>query len=333
MTDASATARLERGYRWLLVCYPARHRRAHGEEMIGVLLAAARDGQRRPGLGDSVNLLWGALLIWLRPRPAHDAAGGWRESLAAFSVAAPLAILALFFLGVMLRRGGATAGPVPLLAGAAFMGLGLAVPFMLLGLRRTAGVVCGLAALYLAGASFTVATDIAQATAGLTGFAFPVFAYATQSAAALGSPGRRRGWHVLDWRAWTLIGLAVAAADAFEWAIEKSRTYQVVYYRSGHSAVHESPVPHWLALAAAIAVLVLLVVGVAAARSPQGRRLAALFAIPAWPWLMGYLWPGPGDPLTALLLTYLPPLAIAALVVRAARRAGRAKGRGAAARA
>jgi hypothetical protein len=39
MTDISA---LERRYRRLLAVYPPAHRRVHGEEMVGVLLASAR---------------------------------------------------------------------------------------------------------------------------------------------------------------------------------------------------------------------------------------------------------------------------------------------------
>ena len=46
----SEMSRLERRYRRLLAWYPARHRRTYGEEMIGVLLASAPDGQQHPRL-------------------------------------------------------------------------------------------------------------------------------------------------------------------------------------------------------------------------------------------------------------------------------------------
>jgi hypothetical protein len=46
---AQDTAALERRYRRLLRCYPPSHRAVHQEEMLGVLLAAARPGQRTPG--------------------------------------------------------------------------------------------------------------------------------------------------------------------------------------------------------------------------------------------------------------------------------------------
>ena len=48
--DPAGAAVLERRYLRLLRCYPPAHREFHREEMLGVLLAAARPGQRTPGL-------------------------------------------------------------------------------------------------------------------------------------------------------------------------------------------------------------------------------------------------------------------------------------------
>jgi hypothetical protein len=61
------TAALERGYRRLLACYPRDFRRESGPEMLGVLLDAARPGQRRPRPGEAADLLRGAVVRWLRP--------------------------------------------------------------------------------------------------------------------------------------------------------------------------------------------------------------------------------------------------------------------------
>ncbi len=48
---------LERRYRRLLAWYPADYRRIYGEEMLGVLMAAAAArGGGRPGLADTLNL-------------------------------------------------------------------------------------------------------------------------------------------------------------------------------------------------------------------------------------------------------------------------------------
>jgi hypothetical protein len=59
--------RLERGYRRLLACYPRAYRRENEDEILAVLLACARDGQQRPGLAESADLIKGAVRIRLRP--------------------------------------------------------------------------------------------------------------------------------------------------------------------------------------------------------------------------------------------------------------------------
>ncbi len=58
MTDDGA---LERRYRRLLAWYPAEHRRAYGEEMIGVLPAAAPEDSNRPGFAGAFGLIRGGL--------------------------------------------------------------------------------------------------------------------------------------------------------------------------------------------------------------------------------------------------------------------------------
>ncbi len=58
---------LERRYRRLLACFPSAFRREHEEEMLVVLLACARDGLRRPGVADTVDLLWRALRLRVAP--------------------------------------------------------------------------------------------------------------------------------------------------------------------------------------------------------------------------------------------------------------------------
>ena len=56
---------LERGYRRLLACYPRPFRRDSGEEVLAVLLASAHDGQQRPGLAESADLVRGAVRMHL----------------------------------------------------------------------------------------------------------------------------------------------------------------------------------------------------------------------------------------------------------------------------
>jgi hypothetical protein len=61
--------RLRRRYERLLFTYPAAYRRAHGDEMLGTLLDAARPDQRLPAPREAISLLLGGL----RTR-AHQAA-------------------------------------------------------------------------------------------------------------------------------------------------------------------------------------------------------------------------------------------------------------------
>jgi hypothetical protein len=95
MSEVSA---LEHGYRRLLACYPAEHRRAYAEEMVGVLLASASDGQRRPGLRDTADLIAGAVKVRLRNLVSADPDPGWRDALALTSLLAPL-LLAVLLVG------------------------------------------------------------------------------------------------------------------------------------------------------------------------------------------------------------------------------------------
>jgi hypothetical protein len=60
------TAGLERGYRRVLMCYPKKFRQESGQEILGVLLATAEEGQRRIGLAESAALIRGGLRMRLR---------------------------------------------------------------------------------------------------------------------------------------------------------------------------------------------------------------------------------------------------------------------------
>jgi len=64
MSDREA---LEHGYRRLLACYPREFRHENEEELLGVLLASAADGQRRVGAAEAADLIRGALRARLRP--------------------------------------------------------------------------------------------------------------------------------------------------------------------------------------------------------------------------------------------------------------------------
>jgi hypothetical protein len=65
MTDA---ADLERGYRRWLRWYPKSFRRKHEAEILAVLMAGAREGQRQPEPMECLDLMRSAL--WMRLRPS-----------------------------------------------------------------------------------------------------------------------------------------------------------------------------------------------------------------------------------------------------------------------
>ncbi len=65
MTDSLT---LERGYRRILACYPRAFRQESEEEILAVLMATAREGQRRVGLAEAADLIRGALRMHRGPR-------------------------------------------------------------------------------------------------------------------------------------------------------------------------------------------------------------------------------------------------------------------------
>ncbi len=91
MTDR---AQLEQRYRRLLKCYPRAFRAEQEEEMLVVLMACARDRQRRPGPTDSVNLIANALLMRVRFRaPRSIPTVFWAVRLMALGAVLELAAL------------------------------------------------------------------------------------------------------------------------------------------------------------------------------------------------------------------------------------------------
>ncbi|HEY6496434.1 MAG TPA: hypothetical protein VIZ43_24415 [Trebonia sp.] len=85
LTPGTPHAELEQRYRRLLRLYPREFRTRRTDEMIGVLMAGAADGQKRPARADVSDILRGSLRERLRgPR------GGWSFALSAFALVAPL---------------------------------------------------------------------------------------------------------------------------------------------------------------------------------------------------------------------------------------------------
>ena len=74
------TASLERGYRRVLACYPKAFRQENTEEILAVLVASAKEGQRRIELAECAALVRGGLRMRLRPvaRPPRTVRGAVR---------------------------------------------------------------------------------------------------------------------------------------------------------------------------------------------------------------------------------------------------------------
>ncbi|HEY7430000.1 MAG TPA: hypothetical protein VH641_04620 [Streptosporangiaceae bacterium] len=313
------TAALERRYRRLLSLYPRRHRRAHAEEMLGVLLAAAADGQRRPRLADAVDLIWCALKIRFRALLRGPADQHWQDALAVVSVVAPLLLLAADLgmtdlLGVAIRgMGGSFGGPSwavywwnwPTTVGAALL-----VLLVLLRARRTAALI----ALATTAGTVLASTQYVPAPAISSGTAIRLVLGALATVALTVSPGPARGLAILRPRRTALIGAGALALGAVIWG----------------DPFITSHVP----LLAGLTLLTVAPAGVAVAclQHPVGRRVVALLLIVAVP-LYGAIFTEAVPPFYGLVgipqsyfMLYLSLLVTG--VVVAAAWLGRRRGRG-----
>jgi len=255
----SGTAGLEGRYLRLLALYPAEHRRAHQDEMLGVLMTGARAGQRRPGLAESADLIRGALRIRLRPAPGQLAGALWRDALAVVSALLPLIILV--YLSVLelslVGEHGVVAG-VFARSGAERLAVWAALTAcVLLRLRRTAALVgagmliwAATPATYTPGWMYLSLTDmLIFVTLGL------------EVAALLASPGPRRGWQILTWPGLgTALAVPVAVASVINWVW----------------------LNHPFAAAAIVIAVIALAMAGTAVTSARGWRVAALLLVPGF---------------------------------------------------
>jgi hypothetical protein len=267
----SAAADLEGRYRRLLRMYPAEHRRKHQDEMLGVLMTGAHAGQHRPGPADTANLVWGALLIRLRPAPPGTAWPLWRDALAVVSVVLPLAFLAYKIVSVTTVL---TLQPVTHVAFIAFAqellvsagALVILTTLVLLRLRWVA--ILATAGLLM---WFLVATASAPDWVVIEpGVMLTVAVLGLELAALLASAGPRRGMQLMSWRYYALAVLAPAAvACVFHWVW----------------------LPHPLLADATVIVLAAITLAGMAVATPLSRRVALALSIPAYYLVVGHLVP------------------------------------------
>ena len=326
-TDPAGAAVLERRYLRLLRCYPPTHREFHREEMLGVLLAAARPGQRAPGLGQAVNLAACGLVIRVRRIPGWLAADAGQDALAVVSLIAPAVVLILLALarGAMDATMDATANTrvpywtlLPVLPSlgesVVMLALGESVVMLawlavvLLGLTGRRGAAAVIAAISLTLAWLAVLTASVQQSGALSqgllqflGTVDVPVVLASLAACSLAlSPGPLRGLAIVGWRRACLMIAGLSAGFGFPSIV------QLVHpaARSGDLAFRLLGV-----LAIALAVAVTRVPG------PAGRRVAGLVAAGLLPSLAATLpypfYGGPAPWLVILVVAVLVwPVAI-----------------------
>jgi len=89
----AGTARLERGYRRVLACYPRSFRAENADEVLAVLLAAAAAGQARVGWAEGWDLVRGGVRMRLWPAASRPRAVRAAVTLMLAGAAAELAAL------------------------------------------------------------------------------------------------------------------------------------------------------------------------------------------------------------------------------------------------
>jgi hypothetical protein len=279
----TGAAGLERGYRRLLACYPARFRGEHGEELLAVLLAGARDGQRRPGLAESASLLRSGLGMRLRPDASQSARQGWADALAVFSLAGPVLLLATTVLVALARSYALGRGRYTTLLGLPgfwiMLGFQVAVAALVLaGLRRAALVMTAVyllitcLSLYLFSFPFALWSPLVVSLLAIN-------VCIVELAALLGSPGPRRGRDLVHWGHGVVLLLCAPALAS----LTVTTTYPILYRH-----------PRITLLLIVIVVAVIARLARAVRLSRHFRLLLAALACPyvllTASWTFGWLW-------------------------------------------
>jgi hypothetical protein len=253
---------LERRYRHWLGLFPAAHRAVHGEEMLGVLLAGARDGQHRPRLADTADLAWGALKIRLRPSP--DAP--WSDALAVVSVVLPLIAAVSFAARSWDSLAGLPPGafrPVAEFLGKSLAARVLVVALVLLRLRRTA-LLAVIALLAWQVLSYSGGGQVNETVVD-PAVAMTILALALEAVVLAGSPGPVRGLQILRARHY---GFAVAVAAGSGLAASLMTSIGAIQVAE-------------LVIAPVVAVGMVIA-------APLSRRILVLLSLPLYYWVLGF---------------------------------------------
>jgi len=235
----TAAGGLEGGYRRLLRWYPPSYRGRHEDEILGVLMAAAQPGQRRPSARESLDLLWSALKIRIRMALRGADSQPWAAALALVGVLLPLLML-LLKLTEFLDRGAqyGFGSPADILIGAygepgAYAGSFQSNPHSValtgnvtdaltagplpalilavlacLGWRRAAAVCAAFVPLAYLGISLTSGYTLLAGPRGDV----TLYAYGLEALILLVAAGAARGWRAMQWRPSALLAAATVAA-------------------------------------------------------------------------------------------------------------------------
>jgi hypothetical protein len=301
----SGEGALERRYRRLLAWYPAVHRATYGEELIGVLLAAAPGGSSRPGLAAAFDLIRGGLRVRSRSAWRALTAIDWPDALAVCSVAVPVLLLGyLTTQWVYFLRD--SAGPLPALAPGLPV-LAVAAPLLVaLRFRRTAAVIAAGLAGWLSILTIGAALPDGAWLINGGGLAGSV-ALMLWAAALAWSAGPRRAAEILTPNSWVVLagsGVAMGVIQPYLWRR-----------------------PIWVAAVIVIAVLAVAAAGLLGTiPGPAARGLLLLLAAPAYPgavWAIGMS--GPFGSYTGGFpsFVFLPSVLLACLAAAASWRSRR----------
>ena len=309
--DPAGAAVLERRYRRLLRCYPPAHRAFHREEMLGVLLATARPGQRTPGLGQTVNLAACGLVIRVRRIPGWLAADAGQAALDVVSLIDPAVVVILLVLQAVVfillvpqqaaMNAAASAGSVVpgLLLGPPSFGKSVVVMIAwlavvvlgLTGRRRTAAKIASISLMLALLVVLVVLMQPGQPgrPGGLVQFLpfgdVPVVLASLAACSLALSPGPRRGLAIVGWRRACLMIAGLSAGFGFPsivQLVDPAAPMGDLHFRQpgglpkGDLAFSLAPGDLEFRLLGVLAIAV--AVAVTCVRVPVGRRVAGLMA-------------------------------------------------------
>jgi hypothetical protein len=270
---------LERGYRRLLRWYPPEHRRAHEEEMLGVLIAGSGPDRVHPSARDAFDLIRGGLGIRVRHAPRAFARAGWYDAAALLNVLAPVILL------LAAIRYAVAAGPMVSHDG----GRGLVfhpAPSWLLWAAAAVAALAGARRMAAGGVLAAIAVEFATFAGYADGTATtPILLGLITLAALRFGPGAARGCELLGRRGLAAIIVLILLAAALGSATMRALLNMPWIGMPLILAITAAAVAAWLA------------------RTAAGRRAAIVLAAPLYP-VLAPLFPVAGeDALARFLIT------------------------------